>query len=291
MEERNYGKTGETIPILSFGGIHILDEDECSEKTAVQMLNYALDNGIRYFDTAHWYGNGESERRYGLAARRRRKEMWIATKTLERTKQEARKELEESLKRLQTDYIDEWRMHWVYSFGELDKIIAGGGALEAAVKAKEEGLVRFISISNHTDPQVQVKALEIFPFDSMLFPASILDRFTMSFVDELLPVMKAKGIASAGMKLLGDGSLTRMYEMALRYAFSQPVDTFVVGMKSMEELKKNLAIAENYVPLNDEEKLALYKKALPMVKPQNMPWKADNWDNPAEWMKRGKYKS
>jgi aryl-alcohol dehydrogenase-like predicted oxidoreductase len=274
------------MPILGFGGIHILDKDGCTEKEAVKMLEYALDKGIRYFDTAHWYGDGESERRYGLAAKRRRKEMWIATKTMERTRQEARKELEESLKRLQTDYVDEWRMHWVYSFEELDKITARGGALEAAVKAKAEGLVRFISISNHTDPQVQVKALEMFPFDSILFPASVLDRFALSFVDELLPVMKAKGVASTGMKLLADGKLGRMYEKALRFAFSQPLDAFVVGMKSMTELKKNLEIAETYLPLDDAEKLAFYRRVMPLVRPQNMPWKADDWDNPTGWLKR-----
>ena len=136
MEQRNYGKTGEKMPILGFGGIHILDTDGCTEKEAVKMLEYALDKGIRLFDTAHWYGDGESERRYGLVAKYRRKEMWIATKTMERTKDEARKELEESLARLQTDYLDEWRMHWVHSFEELNKITARGGALEAAFKAK-----------------------------------------------------------------------------------------------------------------------------------------------------------
>lgn len=286
MQQRPYGSTGEKMPILGFGGIHILDEDGCTEKDAVKMLNYALDNGIRYFDTAHWYGDGESERRFGLVAKKRRKEMWLATKTLERTREGARQDLEESLKRLQTDYVDEWRMHWVHSFDELDRITAKGGALEAAVRAKEEGLVRFISISNHTDPRVQVKALELFPFDSMLFPVCILDRFFMSFVDELLPLLKARGVASTGMKLLGDGSLARLYKPALRYAFSQPVDTFVVGMSSMTELKKNLAVAENFQPLDDEEKLVLYKKFLPLVKPQNMPWKANDYDNPTEWLKR-----
>jgi hypothetical protein len=286
MEERSYGKTGEKFPILSFGAQHIVDSDGCSEKEAAQMISYALDHGIRYFDTAHWYSGGESEERLGKVAKRRRKEMWIATKTLERTRQGARQDLEESLKRLQTDYIDEWRMHYVSSFDELDTIVGKGGALETAVKARDEGLIRFISISNHGNPAVQVKALELFPFDSVLFPASVLDRFILSFVDELLPVIKAKGIASVGMKTLALGKLATIYDKALRYAFSQPINTAIVGMTSMEQLKKNLAVAENYQPLDDAEKLALFKKVLPLVTPSNMPWKAENWGSAEGWLKR-----
>ena len=282
MEERAYGETGQKFPILSFGAMNI---GEGEEKDALKMLNYALDHGIRYFDTAHWYGDGNSEERLGMVAKKRRKEMWLATKTLERTRRGARKQLEISLKRLQTDCIDEWRMHYVWSFDELDRITAPGGALEAAVKAREEGLIRFISMSNHGNPQVQVKALELFPFDSMLFPTSVLDRFILSFVDELLPAAKAKGVAIAGMKLLGLGQLARVYEKALRYALSQPIDTAVVGMMTMDELKKNLAVAEKFKPLDDGEKLAFLKKVLPMVTSINMPWKAEDWGS-AEWLKR-----
>ncbi|MDD4859852.1 MAG: aldo/keto reductase [Dehalococcoidales bacterium] len=286
MEERVYGKTGEKFPILSFGAMNIVDGEGCSEKEAIKMVNYALDRGIRYFDTAWWYWEGESEERLGKVAKHRRKEMWIATKTLERTRRESREQLEESLRRLQTDYIDEWRMHYVWSFDELDRITAPGGALETAVKAREEGKIRFISMSNHGNPAVQIKALELFPFDSVLFPASVLDRFVLSFVDELLPVIKTKGIASAGMKIVAIGKLATVYDKALRYAFSQPIDTAVVGMSSMAQLKKDLAIAENYRPLDETEKLALFKKVLPKVTPQNMPWKAEDWDNPVEWLKR-----
>jgi aryl-alcohol dehydrogenase-like predicted oxidoreductase len=211
--------------------------------------------------------------------------MWIATKTLERSKRGARKQLEVSLKRLQTDYVDEWRMHYVWSFEELDKITAPGGALETAVKARDEGLIRYISISNHGNPAVQVKALELFPFDSVLFPASVLDRFILSFVDELLPVAKARGVACAGMKIMALGKLASIYDKALRYAFSQAIDTAVVGMGSMEQLKKNLAVAESYQPLSDSEKLALFKKVLPKVTPEVLPWKAGEWGN-SEWLRR-----
>jgi uncharacterized protein len=286
MEERRFGKTRIKFPILSFGAQHIVDSEGCPEKEAIKMLNYALDQGIRYFDTAWWYHEGESERRIGKVAKLRRSEMWIATKTLNRTRQAARKQLEESLKRLQTSYVDEWRMHYVSTFEDLERIAASGGALETAVKAREEGLIRYISISNHGNPRVQLKALETFPFDSMLFPASVLDRFILSFVDELVPAARAKGVAVIGMKALALGTLDGIYDKALRFAFGQPLDTVLVGMSSMEQLKKNLKVANAYKPLTDAEKLALFKKVLPLVTPKNVPWKAKEWGNTAGWLQR-----
>jgi uncharacterized protein len=286
MEERLYGKTGMKFPILSFGAQHIVDSDGCSEQDALKLINYALDHGVRYFDTAHWYSGGESEERLGKVAKRRRKEMWIVTKTLDRTKQGSRQQLEESLRRLQTDYIDEWRMHYVSTFEDLEMITSPGGALETAVKARKEGLLRYISMSNHENPQVQVKALDMFPFDSMLFPASVLDHFILSFVDELVPLARLKGVAVAGMKALGLGKLAYIHDKALRFAFSQPLDTIVVGATSLEHLKKNLETANSYKPLTDTEKLELYKEVLPLVTPENVPWKAREWGNPAEWLSR-----
>jgi hypothetical protein len=285
MEERPYGKTEEKFPILSFGAQHIA-EIRLSEADAVKLVNYAIDHGIRYFDTAWWYADGHSEERLGKVAYSRRKEMWLVTKTLERTHRGARRQLEESLKRLQTDYVDEWRMHYVWSFKELDRITALGGALETAVKAREEGLVRYISISNHGNPQVQVEALERFPFDSVLFPVSVLDHFVLSFVEELLPVAKSKGVATAGMKVLGLGRLAPIYDKALRYSFGLSIDTAVVGMATMEELKKNLRVAESFKPLSDDERLELFKEVLPQVKPEAAPWKAEDWDNPVQWKRR-----
>jgi uncharacterized protein len=285
MEERLFGKTGLKFPILSFGAQHINESDGCSEQESKKIINYALDHGVRYFDTAHWYSGGESEERLGKVAKLRRKEMWIATKTLDRTRRGSRKQLEISLKRLQTDYVDEWRMHYVSTFKDLEMITSADGALETAVKAKEEGLICYISMSNHENPQVQVKALDLFPFDSMLFPVSVLDHFILSFVEELVPLARAKGIAMVGMKALGLGRLAHIYDKALRFAFSQSLDTVVVGATSLEHLKKNLAVADSYEPLSDTERLGLFKEVLPLVTPENIPWKARNWGS-AEWLSR-----
>ncbi len=286
MEERPFGKTGEKFGILSFGAQRIVDSRGCSEKEALDIMNYALDKGIRYFDTAWIYSEGQSEERVGKVARKRRKEMWIATKVWARDRETARAQLEESLRRLQTDHVDEWRMHNVWSIEELDKITAPGGALEAAIEARKQGLVRYISISGHSNPQVQIEALERFPFDSVLCATSVLDHFVLSFAEEFLPIANAKGIAVAGMKVLGLGQLANIYDRALRYAFSLPLSTVVVGVETMEQLKKNLAVAEDYQPLTDGERLELFKEVLPSVTPEVLVWKAEDWDNPVEWKHR-----
>jgi uncharacterized protein len=286
MEQRTFGKTGEKFSILSFGGQRIVDGHGCSETEAIRMLNYAIDHGIRYYDTAWLYSAGQSEERIGKVARYRRKEMWIATKARARDKNGARKQLEESLRRLQTDHVDEWRMHDVWSMHELDEITGPGGALEAALQAHKEGYVRNISISGHSNPSVQIEALNRFPFDSVLCAMSVLDRFILSFADEFLPVAKAKSTAVIGMKILGLGRLAHIYDKALRYAFGLPIDTAIIGMESMEQLQKNLAIAENYQPLSDAERLELYQEVLPLVTPQSLPWKSNNWAQPTEWKKR-----
>jgi uncharacterized protein len=286
MEERQFGKTGEKFSILSFGAQRIVDAHGCSEKEAVRIMNHALDKGIRYFDTAYVYSAGQSEERVGMVARHRRNEMWIATKARARDRAGARGQLEESLRRLQTDHVDEWRLHNIGFFEELDEVTAPGGALEAAVQARRDGLVRHISISGHTNPQVQVEALRRFPFDSVLCAASVLDHFIFSFAEEFMPVAKARGTAVIGMKILGLGGLRDIYDRALRYAFGLPVDTVIVGMETMEQLNKNLAVAESYRPLSDIERLELFKEVLPRVRPDNVYWKAEDWNNPVVWRKR-----
>ena len=286
MEMRPFGKTGERFSILSFGAQRIVDGHQCSEAEAIRMVNYALDHGIRYFDTAWVYSQGQSEERVGKVARHRRREMWIATKTRGRTRQEALSQLEDSLKRLQTDHVDEWRMHNIWNMEELDKLTAPGGALEAAVQAREQGKVRYISMSGHRNPQVQVEALSRFPFDSMLVALSALDHFILSFGEEFLPIANARGIAVIGMKTMGLAKLGPYYERALRYGLALPVSTTIVGMESMDQLKRNLAVAEGFAPLGDVEKLELYKEIVHLVTPDVMRWKTTDYFNPVEWERR-----
>jgi hypothetical protein len=286
MESRPFGKTGHSFPILSFGGQRIVDEHRCTEDEAIRIVNTAIDRGIRYFDTAWIYSNGQAETRMGKVVKHRRSEMWIATKTWDTTREGARRQLETSLEHLHTDHVDEWRLHNVSDFARLNEFTGKDGALEAAIQARQEGLVRNISISCHTDPQILVEALNRFPFDSALIAVSALDHFILSFAEEFLPVANAKGVATIGMKVLGLGSLTHEVERSLRYAFSLPVSTVIVGMESMAQLEQNLAIAEAFTPLSDAERLAFFQDILPLVRPENLRWKATDWENPTEWIPR-----
>lgn len=287
MEIRPFGKTRASFPILGFGGQRIVDEHGCGEADAIEILNTAIDRGIRYFDTAWIYSRGQAETRLGKVARHRRKEMWIATKTLQTTKNGARRQLEESLDRLQTDYVDEWRLHNIFDYPRLDAFTGKDGALEAAIEARHEGRVRFISISGHTDPEILVEALNRYPFDSAMIPVSALDHFKLSFVDNFLPIANEKGIASIGMKALALGSLSHEVRRALQYCFSLPLSMVIIGMESLNQLEQNLAIAESYVPMAETEEQKFFEDIKSLVRPDILPWKSNDEDNPTRWTRRG----
>jgi aryl-alcohol dehydrogenase-like predicted oxidoreductase len=161
-----------------------------------------------------------------------------------------------------------------------------GGALEAAIQAREEGLVRFISISGHTNPQVQIEALRRFPFDTTLVAVSVLDHFIYSFAEEFLPVAAQKGVGVVGMKIFGYKELAHVADRALRYALALPLTTVIAGCSTLAELEADLAVAETFTPMTGPERLDFFREMLPLVEPENMPWKAAEWGNPVEWKPR-----
>jgi uncharacterized protein len=285
MEKRKFGRTGAEFPILSFGAQRIVDAHQCTEDEAIAIVNRAIDEGIHYFDTAPSYSDGQSEERLGKALGPRRNEVWIASKTHDRTRDGSWKLLDASLKRLQTDHIEEWRLHNVMTMEELDQCFAKGGAMEAMQEAKDQGMIKHISISGHTNPKVQLEALERFPFDSALVALSAMDHLIYSFAHEFLPKAKEKGVAVIGMKLLALGKLAPWYERALQYTFALPISTAIVGMESMEQLEKNLAVARAFRPMEDVEKLEFFKEVIHLATPDVLKWKASEWTS-GEWYKR-----
>ncbi|WP_127587312.1 aldo/keto reductase [Paenibacillus koleovorans] len=287
MEKRKFGQTGAEFPILSFGAQRIVDEHSCTEEEAIQIVNRAIDAGITYYDTAPSYSRGQSEERLGKALQlnNRRGEVWIATKTHDRTREGSLRLLEDSLRRLQTDRIEEWRLHNVATMEELDQIFAKGGAMEALLEAKRQGIVKHLSISGHTNPNVQLEALERYPFDSALVALSAMDHLIYSFAHEFLPVANRKNIGIIGMKVLALGQLAPWYEKAMQYTFSLPISTAIVGMESMEQLERNLAVAESFQPMTDIEKLEFFKEVIHLANPKVLKWKAVDWTS-GEWVKR-----
>jgi len=194
--------------------------------------------------------------------------------------------LEESLARLQTDHVDEWRLHNVWDMARLDAMTGPGGALEAAIQAREERLVRFVSISGHTDPQVQVGALRRFPFDTALVAISALDHFIYSFAEEFLPPAQRLGVGVVGMKVFAYKVLSQVADRALRYALALPLTTVIVGCSTLAQLEADLEVAEQFVPMSGAERLDFFREILPLVKAENMPWKAADWGEPCEWKAR-----
>lgn len=244
------------LPVLGLGCQRLADTDGCGEAQALEILNTAVDAGVRYFDTAWVYMLGQIETRVGAVARSRRSEMWLASKTMERTRDGALRQLEESLSRLQTDHVDEWRLHHVESLDELDQCFAPGGALQALTEAREQGVVRHLGISGHTDPAIQAEALRRFPFDSVLFSASPLDDFHQRYVGQFLPAAHAAGSAVIAMRVLAGGKLKYGQRAALRYALGLPVSVVLVGCSRREHLEQALAVAEQCRPLNETERAA-----------------------------------
>lgn len=277
MEERMFGRTGVRLPILSFGAQRIVDDEGCSEQQALEIMNTALDRGIRYFDTAWVYSAGQSEERVGMVAKHRRDEMWIATKVRDETRDGAWQQLETSLRRLQTDHVDEWRLHNVSSFQRLDAMLGPDGAIRAMLEARDQGLVRYLSISGHTDPQIQVEALRRFPFDTALVATSVLDHFIYSFAEEFMPIANQLGVGVVGMKVFGKGSLADVADRALRYALSLPLTTVIVGCSTMDQLLADLRVAEEFTPMSGPERLQFFQEMAPRVRPDQMPWKSKGW--------------
>jgi aryl-alcohol dehydrogenase-like predicted oxidoreductase len=285
LEKRAYGQTGQQFPILSFGAQRIVDEHNCTEEDAIRIVNRAIDEGITYFDTAPSYSDGQSEERLGKALQQRRSEVWITTKTHDRTRDGSWRLLEASLKRLQTDHVNEWRLHNLMTMDELDQCFAKDGALKALQEAKEQGIIQSISISGHTNPKVQLEAIERFPFDSALVALSAADHLIYSFAHEFLPKAIEKGVAIIGMKVFALGKLAPWYEKALQYTFSLPISTAIVGMESMEQLERNLAVAKNFKPLSDTEQLEFLKEIMHLATPDVLRWKASEWMS-GEWYNR-----
>ena len=264
MPYRVLGRTGEAVSLLGLGGAHIADHGNMEEKEAIALMHVAIDEGINFFDNAWGYSNGESEERMGKALRGGyRDRVFLMTKDASRHPKRAIAHLEESLRRLQTDAIDLWQFHNIRRPDD-PKRIYEQGLLEAALKAKEEGKIRYIGFTGHTLPALHVEMIERgFAWDATQMPVNVFDPHYLSFVEQVLPVAVERNIGVIAMKtlagspgaILATGAAT--VAECLRYAMSLPVATVCSGMDSLEKLRQNAAIARQFAPLADDERLAL----------------------------------
>jgi aryl-alcohol dehydrogenase-like predicted oxidoreductase len=288
MPTRAFGKTGYKTGILSLGGqatLEIAGREEESEK----IIHRAIDLGINYIDTAAAYGQGVSQKNIGRVMKTRRNEVWLSTKTHDRTYDGSMKLLEESLKSLQTDHLDLWQLHNVQTQAQVDQIFSPTGAIKALEKAKSEGIVKNVGITGHFEPLVLLEAIRRYPFDSILMALNAADVHYLSFKNYLLPEALKLGMAIIGMKVTtrsrmlstwtppppeqqSDARLrttkpgTINIREALAYNMSLPVSTTIIGVDSIAQIEENVKIASDFSPLSPDQMAALEFKTLPIVR-------------------------
>ncbi|MBA3438496.1 MAG: aldo/keto reductase [Pyrinomonadaceae bacterium] len=255
---RVLGRTKVKVPILAFGcGSRFLMYKD--EQEALQILNHVIDLGVTYLDTAINYGKGLSETRVGQVMKTRRREVWLATKVPEsaRTRDGALREVEQSLKRLQTDHVDLLHIHSLGGADDLAKIEAPEGALKALYELREQKVARFIGITSHTDGAVMARAIERHDIDCVQMAMN--PARANNFEALALPAARKKNLGvilmkvTAQEKLLGAGAGKADVDMLIRYALSLPVATAVIGMPKPEFIEHNVTVARNFKPLKADE--------------------------------------
>ncbi len=264
MPERPLGKTGHNVRLFSLGGQATVEQPNMDAE-ADAIINRAIDLGVNYIDTAARYGGGVSQVYIGRVMASRRSEVFLATKTHDRTRDGSLQLLEESLKALQTDHLDLWQLHNITRKEQLDQIFADNGAIHAMMQAKEEGIVKNLGITGHADPDVLLDGIQRFDFDTILLALNPADKYHKPFMDELLPMANEKGMGVIAMKipargrLFQSGGLTSMKE-ALTWTFSQPISTVIVGCDNVAQLEENVSAAVGFQPLNSSQMASIEDK-------------------------------
>jgi uncharacterized protein len=260
---RPLGRTGVDVTAIGLGGYHlgvIADDHE-----AVRLIHESIDAGVTFLDNAWEYHEGRSEELMGKAIKDRRSEVFLMTKvcTHGRDRHEAMRQLEDSLRRLQTDYLDLWQVHELAYDNDPELHFAQGGVIEALEQARQEGKVRYIGFTGHKSPEIHLKMLSYeYGFDACQLPLNCMDATFRSFESLVLPELEKRGIAVIGMKSLGGGgdmvkAGAVSAEDALRYVMSLPISTVVSGIDSPAILHQNLKVARNFTPMTAGEMQAL----------------------------------
>ena len=264
MPERPLGKTGHNVRLFSLGGQATIEQPDRLDD-AVAIINRAIDLGVNYLDTAASYGRGISQSYFGEVMATRRDEVFLATKTHNRTRDGSLELLEQSLELLRTDHLDLWQLHNISRTEQLDQIFADDGAIHALLEAREQGIVRFLGVTGHANPDVLLDGLSRFDFDTILMALNPADKYHRPFLDNLLPLANEKGMGVIAMKIpargriFREGGLTSMRE-ALSWTMSQPISTVIVGCDDVAQLEENIAVAADFRQLNSAEMTAIEAK-------------------------------
>jgi len=257
MPERPFGRTGHRVRLFSLGGQATLEQDGRRDD-AVAIIDRAIDLGVNYIDTAAAYGRGVSQQYIGEVMATRRREVFLATKTHNRTRDGSLRLLEQSLTSLQTDQLDLWQLHNITRTEQLDQVFGPGGAIEALQEAREQGMVRFLGITGHYDPAVLLDGIARFDFDTILMALNPADPHHLPFAADLLRTANEKQMGIIAMKipargrLFREGGLTSMQD-AMQWVLTHPVSTVIVGCDTVAQLEENVQIAQAFEPLGQDE--------------------------------------
>jgi predicted aldo/keto reductase-like oxidoreductase len=268
MLYRTLGSTGEQVSVVGLGGHHIGRPND--EQEGIRLIRTAIDRGITFMDNSWDYHDGGSEMRMGKALRDGyRERVFLMTKIDGRTKQEAAKQIEDSLKRLQTDHIDLLQHHEVIRIEDPDRIFADGGAQEAVLQAKKAGKIRYIGFTGHKDPVVHLRMLEVtakhhFRFDCVQLPLNVMDAHFRSFQHQVLPVLVKEHIGVLGMKSMGDKNIVDSGVVTpvecLHYAMTLPTSVVITGIESMKFLDQALDAVRTFEPMTTLQMAALLNR-------------------------------
>ncbi len=289
MPTRNLGRTGYRVGIFSLGGQAAVEKPNNAD-VAVPIVERAIELGINYIDTAAQYGGEQrwSQKYIGEVMKHRRAQVYLASKTHDRSRDGSLKLLEESLKLLNTDHLDAWQLHHITTQDDVDQIFAKGGAIEALQQAKEQKLVRFTGVTGHTDPNFLIQCIERFPFDQILMAVNAADPHHLSFGQKLLPLAVEKQMGIIGMKIPargrilagwtpmttptskfeGDGPKPGVLNMreAMYYTLSLPVSTVIIGCDTIAQLEENVRLAQEFTPLSEAQLAALSARTEPIAR-------------------------
>jgi aryl-alcohol dehydrogenase-like predicted oxidoreductase len=267
---RELGTTGEKVSAIGVGGWHI-GLPKVDEKLGIRIIHSAIDHGINFLDNCWDYNEGMSELRMGraLRANHSRQKVFLMTKIDGRTKEEAARQLDQSLERLQTDCIDLVQHHEVLRFEDPNRIFAAAGAQEALLAAKQAGKIRFIGFTGHKDPRIHLYMLEVakengFKFDSAQMPLNVMDAHFRSFSKLVVPELVRQGIGVLAMKTLANGSIVKSKTVtpmeAIQYALNLPTSVVICGLDSMEILEQAMEAARTFKPFTEDQLKALLAK-------------------------------
>ena len=268
MLYRTLGRTKEKVSVIGLGGHHIGRQKD--EQESIRIIRSAIDRGIDFMDNSWDYHNGGSEIRMGKVLRDGyRQKVFLMTKFDGRTKQSAAQQINESLQRLQTDYVDLMQFHEVIRLEDPDRIFAPGGAAEAMLEAQKVGKVRYIGFTGHKDPLVHLRMLEVatannFRFDAVQMPLNVMDAHFRSFERQVLPLLVKDEIGVLGMKSMGDPFILKSNTVkpieCLHYAMNLPTSTVIAGIDSMEILDQAFEATRTFKPMSQAQVAVLLKR-------------------------------